>query len=546
MIKLIAVLFLSLLSVMSFAEVQVQLEPSQITLGDTFQLTLTQDRSQNAGAPDLTALQKNFAILGTERSINYSVINGQTQSINQWVILLKALKPGIFTIPAIKLGSDQSAPITINVSAGSKVQDLPDNPMQQQDIVLLTEVHQKQPFVNQQVVYKVKIYVNTDKQVLDASYQGPQVDNALLMSLGEAKRYRSIQNNTNYIIEEQQYVLFPQKSGTLKITSPILRAMVFDFDSQRIQAQDKSINLTVAPIPKQYTAKTWLPAKKIALSEQYENTSQSFSQGSTLVRTITLEGVGVPTELLPNLSFDESDVYNVYPEKGTDQNQAVQGDIVGSKHMKITYLFNKSGKVTIPELRVPWFNTETKKNEVAVLAPRSLDISPSGSTKKVLSEPVVQNHSTNQLIPAVSGKQSGFNWGWIAALFLAIAWVVTLFLWRGQKKPKHTAKKPYKKALDELNKACAECNPQKARDALLQWGALHWPDAPLLNLTDLAKLVRDVQLKKQINLLSQVLYKTEEKALWRGDELVRAVNAIKQNRVDKSSKANVLPPINPF
>ena len=128
----------------------------------------------------------------------------------------------------------------------------------------------------------------------------------------------------------------------------------------------------------------------------------------------------------------------------------------------------------------------------------------------------------------------------------ALAWIITLGLWGWQRRARTSGKGQYKKALEELNKACTESNPQNARDALLKWASLHWPDAPLLNLTDLTKLVRDVHLKKQLHILSQVLYKSDNATLWRGDELIRAVHTLKRTKPGLKRKNTALPPINPF
>ena len=548
--KLIIGAFLSLFSVLAQAEIQVQVDPSQVTIGEAFKLTLIQNDPQNGGIPDLTVLQKDFAILGTERNVNYSIINGQAQSSSQWVVALRAKKSGILTIPAIKIGLEQSTPLTINVEAGSKTQDLQLDSAQAQDVILTAEVDEKKPYVNQQIIYTVRLYIS--KQLLNADYQGPQVDDALLIPLGEEKRYQKVQNNINYAVEEQSYAIFPQKSGPLKIKSPIFTALIYDIDPQRIQAQDKPINLTVQSIPNQYKGKIWLPAKQVRLSEHYENSSQSISQGSTLTRTVIVEGVAVPAQLLPTLEFKETDAFNVYPEKGAEHNQIKQGQLVGSTEIKVTYLFNKAGKVTIPELRLPWFNTETGKEETAILAPRSLDITPSSSgavnnTTPYPTASTSKTAATTQSSDSVSySSQASNNWAWIVAALFALAWILTLGLWGWQRRSRNLGKGQYKNALDELGKACAQGNPQGARDALLKWAALHWPDAPLLNLTDLTKLVRDAHLKKQLHALSQVLYGSENKTLWRGDELLRAVHSIKRAQTGAIRKPQVLPPINPF
>ncbi|WP_173238232.1 protein BatD [Legionella antarctica] len=545
--KLIIWAFLSLFSVLAQADIQVQVDPSQVTMGEAFKLTLIQTDTQNGGVPDLTALQKDFVILGTERNVNYSIINGQAQSSSQWVVALRARKMGTLTIPAIKIGLEQSTPITINVEAGSKTQDVQIDSSQSQDVILTAEVDEKKPYINQQIIYTVRLY--NSKQLLNADYQGPQVEDALLIPLGEQKRYQKMQNNTNYMVEEQSYAIFPQKSGPLKITSPIFTALVYDIDPQRIQAKDKPVNLKVQSVPDQYKGKTWLPAKQVRLSEHYENSSQNISQGSTLTRTITLEGVAIPAQLLPTLDFSETDTFSVYPEKGADHNQVKHGELVGTTEIKVTYLFNKAGKVTIPELSLPWFNTETGKEETAILAPRSLEITPSSSEAvKNTAYPTVNRDNVTQQSPSASRSSSSTsdNWAWIVAALFALAWIVTLGLWGWQRRSRNLGKGQYKRALEELDKACSQGNPQNARDALLKWAALHWPDAPLLNLTDLTRLVRDAYLKKQLQILSQVLYGSEDKNLWRGDELLRAVYSVKRTRVRTKRKPQILPPINPF
>lgn len=547
--KLLIIGVFCFFSLVANAEIQVQIDPSQVSLDESFRLILTQDNLQNGGIPDLTPLQNEFVILGTERRMNYSIINGQTQSSSEWTITLKAQKEGKLTIPAIKIGREYTAPTTINVTA-TRVptqQSTPTDSNQQQSIYLTTAVNQKKPYVNQQIIYKVTLY--NSKHLLDADYQGPQVENALLIPLGQEKRYQTQKNNINYLVEEQNYAIFPQKSGPLKIKSPIFTALIYDFNPERVKAQDKTINLEVRPIPKEFSGKTWLPAKEVKFTEHYENSEPTITQGNTLIRTVTLEGTGVPAQLLPTLTFSEIDGVNVYPEKGKDKNQVIQGELIGRTEIKITYLFNKSGKITIPELKLPWFNTETGKEEIATLPSKVIDVTAS-ATMPVSStnQPTVAN---NQKEPQPTAKineshpTNQFNWAWIVAALFAFAWFVTLILWGRQKRHKISQKGQYKTVLNELQKSCMQANPQRARDALLQWANLYWPDAPILNLTDLTRLSTNAAFKKQVQILSQILYKNHEKILWRGDELWRSIQQMKKNNTHKKESKNDLPPINP-
>lgn len=545
--KLIIAGFFCLFSILAKAEVLAQLDTAQVSLDEPFRLILTQNNMQaGSSIPDLNSLRQEFMIVGTERGINYSIVNGQSQSSTTWVISLKAQKAGTLTIPPIKIGDELTQPLTINVINDANSPDSStDLATQQQDIMLITELSEKKPYVNQQIIYKVTLY--NSKQLLDANYQGPKVDNALLIPLGGEKRYQTQKNNVQYLVEEQNYAVFPQKSGSLKIIPPVFTALVYSFDPKRVKTEAKPITLEVQPIPKQFTGKIWLPAKHVKLTEDYENIHQTLSQGSTLVRTVTLEGVGIPAQLLPNLHFAETEAFSVYPEKGKEKNQIVQEELVSSTKIKVTYLFNQSGNVTIPELKLPWFNTNTGQEELATLAPRTLKIMPSATAPAMLNAPTqqVQTKNHDSPAPASTTTQTENNGPWIVATLFALAWLLTLILWGWQKYRKNSSKGSYKKALRELRLACTQGNPQYARDALLKWANLHWPDAPILNLTDLTRLTNDIQLKKQVQLLSQALYQGAEKILWRGDELWRSIPGIKTPTSKSKNKEDILPPINP-
>jgi hypothetical protein len=540
--KLLLISILMLYSLWAQAEVQVQIDPSPVTQGEHFQLTLTQVGSQGRGVPNLKSLQKDFLILGTTRQVNYTVINGQSSINNQWIITLKPLKSGVLSIPSIKIGSELTTPMTINVEKPNTQQQTPN--LDDHALLLKTSVDLEHPYVNQQIIYTVKLF--NSKRLIDAQYEAPQAEDALIIPLGDAKRYQTTQNETDYVVEEQRYAVFPQKSGILKITSPSFTALIYEFNPQRVKAQDKEREIQVKPIPQQDSGRAWLPAKKIQLTEHYENLNQNLSQGSTLVRTIAVEGVGLPAQLLPNLSFKGADGFSAYPEKGAERNQVRQGELVGATEYKVTYLVNKSGKVIIPEVRLPWFNTQTGKEELALLAPRSIDVIPASNISSPIQKkqpPALAEKRSRGPMEQSNGTQ--YFGPWFMTVLFGCAWVCTLLLWGWQKRYRFLGENQHKVALKKLRIACAASNPQEARDALLKWAAVHWPEVTLLNLGDLSQLVRDPQLKKQVSVLSQMLYKNNKSNLWRGDDLFKAVDALHPLCTAVKQRASDLPPINP-
>ncbi len=204
-IKRFLILLLITKAIVGYAKITAEVKPNQIHVGETFNLIFTMDSKDN-GIPNLLPLRQDFEIQGTQQSVSYSILNGQTQSVSQWIVLLIAKKAGRLTIPAIHFAHEISPPIIINVLANGshRVQK------QTQDIgkslFLKTSAEPKEVLINQQIRYTVQIY--NSEHLLDAEFQPPSVENALLIPLGESQRYRTTVDDKDFLVEEQEYVIF--------------------------------------------------------------------------------------------------------------------------------------------------------------------------------------------------------------------------------------------------------------------------------------------------------------------------------------------------
>lgn len=530
---------------LAWGVITTQVDPPTVRIGETFRLTITIEAPHADSIPDLTPLQQDFTIVGTERSMAYSNINGQKHSVNQWMVLLTPMKTGTLLIPAIRIGQQHTLASSINVTGGAKTPALPQqhNTISNDNVWLKTETTSHELYINQQTIYTVRLYNN--QRLIDAEYQPPRVEDSLMIPLGETNHYQTIINNTNYAVEEQQYAVFPQKSGKITIFPPQFNAVIFDTVPRRINVKGKNSQLNVKPIPSDYKGKHWLPASQVALTEVYDQNELTLNEGSTLIRTITLQAAGVPAQLLPTLNFDSTSQFNCYPEKPDLRNSARQQEIIGRVDMKVTYLLNKPGSITIPALHIHWFNTETGKEETVSLPSRTIEVTAQESTKPTspaILEPNKPNISTKQIDTIPANHSDRFAW-WLAGLF-ALAWVITLTLWWLHKNnPRKFNKK--RGVLKQLHDASIANEPSQAQDALLGWAALHWPNQIPLNLQQIAKLVHDTSLKKQLSLLSQALYSQEKKQNWQGEALWHAMTAYQRKKPTAKSKESGLPPINP-
>lgn len=535
------------------AKLSVQLDSSIVQVGQTFRLTLMDDNPYTHARPDLAPLQTNFTVVGAQQMSNYTVINGQAHSLNQWVLLLTPKHAGVLKIPPIVIGQEKTEESQIEVTtSGSSAAVSQSQNNKVPAVKFVTEVSDSRPYVNQEVIYTVKIYIS--RRLLDADYQPPQVKDALMVSLGEPNRYQTVENDISYTVEELQYAFFPQKSGILKITPPQFHALVFDAIPGNVQITAKTTSLKVQPAPILDQKISWLPAKKVTLEEVYDNQSKSIEQGTMIERTITLSATGAAAQLLPRLAFETNNQFSVYPQTPSEETHYQQPDLKGVVVIKATYLFNKSGTIVIPKLKLPWFNTVSGKSQEAFLPARTMIVSPSAATTTSTTALPTQIRpekslasSTEKLAVPVQSPAPQLTAQYRLVLFVAVgfalAWLVTLLLWWRARTTR--TGNGINKARKRVRLACRHHDPAAAKEALIDWARKVWPEALIFNLGDIEALVGVFDLKRAINILSQQLYQGK-KQKWQGTELGRSFAGYKPEKVGRQKKKkNHLPPINP-
>ncbi len=529
----------------AMAALSMQITPSPARLGDTLQLTLTLNEMSDV-PPDLSPLEKDFTLAGTEHNMSYTAANGVTKSESQWIVFLIAKKAGVLSIPSIQIGHQYSAhgQVTITTSSMRTTLDNQTDSLEDDAVLLQAETSKSNPFIREQVIYTVKLF--SRKPLMNAEYHPPRVEDALLISLGDGRRYQTTLNGQEYGVDEQLYAVYPQKSGELKITPPEFNAIVYDAVPRRIHVDGSAVKLIVKQVPERNAREHWLPAIRVTLTEQYDTLVSTIGLGNTIVRTVTLQSVAMPAELLPALEFTDNKQFSTYLGKPESHNTLRHKELIGTTTVNVTYLLNQTGAVTLPSISLPWFNTVTGKQERATLPERTLTVTGKASapiTPSATQEPPHQVIPTPQPTLAAPATQSHQIAWWLAGALVMVG-LVTLMLSRYRHKT-GVIKQNIRSVLLQLRKVCSMNDPVQAHAALLNWGRMQWPDMTLFNLGQLKNLVYDIELKKQTLLLSQALYSQNSQANWHGDALWHAVKHYQPRKSTLKTKRNTLPPINP-
>lgn len=554
------IFFLTCFQLTTFAKPVIRIEPPHVQMDEPFNLIITAENISTSNPPDLKPLQQYFKILGTQRTMSYSIVNGQTTSLGQWIILLQAKQAGKLTIPSIQLGQEQTDSITIDVAdsatlsteentASNTPSSQESKPSPTNDVFLKTTISVKQPYINQQTLYTVRLYSN--KQLLDAEYQPPTVEDAVLVPIGNGRHYQKQLNNQVYAVDEQQYAIFAQKSGVLKIKPPSFKGVVYDAVPRQLHLKAQNTAITIRPIPSEVKDTNWFPAKKVILSETLDLTQTSVHEGDSLTRVITLQAVQVPGQLIPTIAFKSTDDYGVYPENPEVKNAIQSNELIGTSTIKINYIFNKAGTITIPALEVPWFNTATNMQEIATLPAHTYQVKSINNDAKTLLQPTRSSNKTESktAIQPPLTKTASLNTLIAVAIGFASACGLFFILWILKKCCVNNNKHNKKYAIKLIQDACKKNDAPQARQAFILFATTQWPEAKVLNLHDVATLCKDIPLKKHLTILGDALYNTKQSHSWKGTALLQAFHAylkMKPVKKEKSKAGNhELPPINP-
>lgn len=562
------------------AELSARLERDRIADGETVRL-LVEAEGQVNGRPDTSPLTRDFDVLGLASGSQVNIVNGRMDARTTWTITLSPKRTGALTIPPLTVGDEQSPQLTLQVSEAAAVTDASGG----SPLFIESEIDPRDPYVQGMVRYKVRVFIGT--RLADGDLSDPRPDNALVRRLGEDRKYTQERDGQRYQVIEREYAVFPQASGELVLPAPVLDARIVErstsrrspfkdffgrdpFDdmfsaTRQVRVRGEAISLTVRPRPDQASGVHWLPAEHVELTENWQPEAGEMHVGEPLTRTVTLRARGVTGEQLPDLASASAEGFKVYPDRPQADTRDQAQSVVGEKVQSMAFVPVRSGRFTLPAIRLHWWDTQSDRERVVELPERSIEVLPTANPQEVLPQPeaVTQQSVAQKMSPSgnlglnagseLSGADSPVSrsnhWIWVSAVF-AMLWFVTLGMWWRDRKRRidtggETAKKEVNnaKASGQLKKrflaACAANDPHAARRALLNWARTHWPDDPPHGLGDLAKRLENQTVQEALAELDRVLYSGSGQT-WSGNTLAKVLTRLPK-RCRPSDDSGLLP-----
>lgn len=544
------VVFTLIANVASAAEITVMVDRDPVSIGDSFQLFFESTDSLD-GVPDFSPLEQDFEIIGQQQSTNVSMVNGAFSKTARWTVTVIAKSAGDLTIPAISFGVHRSNSVKITVDHPPTFQQ--GSQSSAPDLILEAVATPENPYVQAQLILTVRVLHRVN--ISQARLTEPNVANAVIEKLGDDVSYDTQRHGYRYGVLERKYAVFPQQSGILMIEPLELNAQVvsrgqgnsafngffFNRNTQTKRARSKPLALMIKPIPPEFSGKYWLPATQLSITENWPQNPPKPIAGEPITRTLRIQAEGLSAAQLPEvgtLIWDKSATaggeLKQYPDKPAVRDNKTAKGLVGVREEKIALIPSKAGRYNLSAIEIPWWNTETDRMEIDRIPERVITALASDSLDDTQAQrlPLVEDLPETALADRELSPMQDDLWFWKAvSLAMAAGWVGTLIFWRIRQR-KHVRADAFesaeslskRSAVKKLKVACLNDCPEDAKDALLAWGKVVWPDNAPAALGEISIRCGSV-LDAAVESLNQRLY-GENLGDWSGQPLWKAFSQI--------------------
>ncbi|WP_404408308.1 BatD family protein [Pseudidiomarina marina] len=544
-------------------EIVASVDKNPIIQSEPFTLTITINDDVSESAWDAEQQLRDFRILNVRSSRRTSVINGETTRTTSFIVNLQApSSPGIVRIPPIQIGAARSNAIELTIlDAAASVDEL-----EQRPAFIRTSLESKRVYVQQQFKLVSRLYLSANLH--SGNLIAPSLKDAEVVQFGKDEESYEIINGKRYQVFQRTYLITPQRSGDLTLEGPAFEGQITRDSSrsvfsaiattQPVSAVAVPTSITVLPRPADWRGH-WLPSELVSVSVERANSEQPIEVGQPITLTYRITAIGVSTEQLPTLSFDNIDGASVYPESPEFASTTRNGRVIAQRSQTIAVIPRQAGEFTIPEVEVDWFNTRLGEAQVASSEAIKLTVSP--SSQQVDPTPVVNEPTRDENVVTdkptqqnSSSAKSEYTIYFYLAVVFAVLWITTLSLWAwwwfrrssvtaesvSVSNKHHTTSASW----DHLQKVALE-NDANATDRALRLWAQEKLKLPMHDLFELANYFNHQPLSSQLDHLQRCRFSGNGATWLEGKALIRAVKAAQKQRKTLKTKENTLAPLYP-
>jgi hypothetical protein len=340
---------------------------------------------------------------------------------------------------------------------------------------------------------------------------------------------------------KRTYLVYPQRPGTF--TLPPAEVVVTYALPGATPSPPTSLPLPPqrfeATIPPEAAGLGYfLPTTRFAMTQSFDPPLEGLQEGSTFTRTVTATAAQAFAMFIPPARFDCPDGLKLYPKDPVVQDETKdRAGFTGGKRVDAaTYLIEKPGTYTLPEISVSWWDLTAGTLRAATLPAVTFTAAPNPGYKPALAPeappaaaPVAVETSRRAL-----AKRYALPAGILLAAALAAAWLAIRY---GRSLRSSVASWQRRRADGEpacfrkLHRACRTGDPKAAYAALALWVERSGADGGDATISAFSGRCGDDALRDEISRLGSLLYsRGPDPGAWDGRGLIEGLERVRRAR----------------
>lgn len=386
--RIFSILLFLVISSLSFSEVLLNVSNSNPSLNEPISLEVKFVDSDKDGYT-IEGIE-NFKIISKGTQRNISIINGKKSSMLGDNYTVVPLKEGEFTLKVVGK-KESSAPLKITVSKEAKMS------VEKKMTFRVTPEENREFYFGEKIPYEETLL--TLVSLSDISRMETPVFNDFSVkdifpnqnSRGYPEKYFTDQDgNQGLQLTLYQSILQPNSSGEKNIKSGYIGVLEGDARGFRYNSNvpayfgAKDIKLNILPLPAGKPANFQNVVGK--LEGEYSWNREELKVGESVVLTLKLYGDVNLDTIEKVLPYDIAE-FNVFETIKGSSEGINNSKYYAEKNFEVAFIPKTNGNLTIPAIKIPYFDTEAKAYKEFTIPEKNIKVS--GSTGALPTAPSV-------------------------------------------------------------------------------------------------------------------------------------------------------------
>jgi len=364
-------------------------------------------------------------------------------------------------------------------------------------ISLVSIVSKHKAYVNEPIIYTLKII--SYKPIANIVLDDIKSSDAIIEKMGDPKQSNQTLGGMNAHVIEIRYAVTALRPGKVTIAPAIMhgelqviaaqprrpqRFGIFNdmFMDNMVELKPFSLQsdtITINAQPAVIAGKNWLPLQSLTLTEKYDGI-QNAKVGETITRKVKITAKGAFAKQLSSAKdFMDQDQVKTYANKPvfSDNFSEGSGTVVGTREEEYSLVPQQAGTITLPAVKITWYNLQTKKSETSILPEKIINVAPgiAGATPNVTidySNEAPQEVSDPSIPAQVKPASVYIVLGIVGGVLLTVMLVILFLIGKKaiRKRNRKLRFKPKKQKAQEIEITSV----LNLRNYILQYAIKHW------------------------------------------------------------------------